>query len=65
MAHLLLVLGCGGAAWAGAVGRRKRLGPYLKLAVQFAVAIAVARFADIRMEFFIPNKIVTTAASAV
>jgi UDP-GlcNAc:undecaprenyl-phosphate GlcNAc-1-phosphate transferase len=64
--HLLLVLGCGAVLHGlGLWDDRKRLGPYLKLAVQFAVAIAVARFADIRMEFFIPNKIVTTAASAV
>ena len=44
---------------------RKALGPFFKLAVQFAVAIAIAGFADIRVEFFIPNKAVTTAFSAV
>jgi UDP-GlcNAc:undecaprenyl-phosphate GlcNAc-1-phosphate transferase len=42
---------------------RKRLGPWSKLAVQFAVAIAAAVFADIRVELFIPSKIVTTALS--
>jgi len=35
------------------------------LTAQFAVAITAAVFADIRVEFFIENKIVTTALSAV
>jgi len=43
----------------------KALGPYSKLAVQFAVAIIAANFADIRVEFFIENKIITTALSAI
>jgi UDP-GlcNAc:undecaprenyl-phosphate/decaprenyl-phosphate GlcNAc-1-phosphate transferase len=44
---------------------KKRLGPFFKLAVQFAVAIIAAAFADVRVEFFIENKIITTALSAV
>jgi len=44
---------------------RKRLGPFFKLGIQFAVAIFVAWFADIRFEFFIPNRAVTTTFSAV
>ncbi len=44
---------------------KKHLGPFLKLAVQFAVAITAAWFAEIRVEFFIENKIITSALSAV
>ena len=43
---------------------RKHLGPFFKLAVQFAVAITAAAFADIRVEFFIENRIITTLLSA-
>ena len=43
----------------------KRLGPYIKLAVQFAVAIGFAVFADVRVELFIYSKAVTTILSAV
>ncbi len=43
----------------------KSLSPYSKLIVQFAVAIIAAAFADIRVELFIENKIITTAISAV
>ena len=44
---------------------KKHLGPFFKLAVQFAVAIIAAAVADVRVEFFIENKIITTALSAV
>lgn len=44
---------------------KKHLGPGVKLAVQFAVAVTAAAFAGIRVEFFIESKIVTTALSAV
>ena len=44
---------------------KKHLGPFFKLAVQFAVAIVTAAFADIRVEFFIENKIITSVFSAV
>jgi UDP-GlcNAc:undecaprenyl-phosphate/decaprenyl-phosphate GlcNAc-1-phosphate transferase len=43
---------------------RKRLGPFFKLAVQFAVAVSAAWFANIRAEFFINNTIITTILSA-
>lgn len=43
---------------------RKHLGPLVKLAVQFAVAIAAAGWADVRVEMFIENKFITTALSA-
>ncbi len=44
---------------------KKHLGPGVKLIVQFAAAIIVAFFADIRLEFFIQNKLITSALSAV
>ncbi len=43
---------------------KKRLGPFLKLAVQSVVAVMAALFADIRIEFFIDNILVTSALSA-
>jgi UDP-GlcNAc:undecaprenyl-phosphate/decaprenyl-phosphate GlcNAc-1-phosphate transferase len=43
---------------------KKRLGPYSKLAVQFATAFAAAFFADIRLEFFIHSKLATAVLSA-
>jgi len=49
----------------GLADDKKHLGPLLKLAVQFAVAIFAAAFAEIRVEFFIENKIITTVLSAV
>ncbi len=44
---------------------KKHLSPFFKLAVQFAVAIIAAFFADIRVEFFIESKIITSLLSAV
>jgi UDP-GlcNAc:undecaprenyl-phosphate GlcNAc-1-phosphate transferase len=44
---------------------KKHLGPFFKLAVQFAVALVAAAFADIRVELFIENKIITSVLSAV
>ena len=43
----------------------KHLGPFPKLAVQFAVAIIAAGFGEIRVEFFIESKIITSLLSAV
>ncbi len=43
---------------------KKHLGPFFKLAVQFAVAIFAAAFAEIRVELFIENTIVTSLLSA-
>ena len=43
---------------------KKHLGPFFKLCVQFAVAITAALLADVRVEFFIENKIITSALSA-
>ena len=44
---------------------KKHLGPFFKLAVQFAVAIIAAFFADIRVELFIQSRIITSLLSAV
>jgi len=44
---------------------KKRLDPYFKLIVQFAAAISVAAFADVRVEFFIESKLITTMLSAI
>jgi len=44
---------------------KKHLGPFFKLALQFAVAMVAAAFAEVRVEFFIENKIVTSLLSAV
>ncbi len=44
---------------------KKHLGPFFKLAVQFAVAIIAAAVADVRVEFFIENKIITSLLSAI
>jgi len=44
---------------------KKHLGPFFKLAVQFAAALAAAAFADVRVELFIENKIITSVLSAV
>ena len=48
----------------GLADDKKRLGPFLKLAFQFMVALIAARFADIRVELFIENKIITSVLSA-
>ena len=42
---------------------KKHLGPFVKLAIQFATAFVAAWFADIRVEMFIENKLITTVLS--
>lgn len=44
---------------------KKHLGPFVKLAIQCAVAIAAAALGDIRAEFFIESRVVTSVLSAV
>lgn len=44
---------------------KKHLNPFFKLAIQFAVAIIAAFFADIRFELFIESKIITSLLSAI
>ena len=43
---------------------KKALGPFFKLAVQWIVALIAVVFADVRVEFFIQNKIITSFLSA-
>ena len=43
---------------------KKHLGPFFKLAVQFAVALIAAFFADVRVEIFIESRIITSLLSA-
>ena len=42
---------------------KKHLGPFIKLAIQFGVAFIAAWFAEIRVEMFIENKLITTVLS--
>jgi UDP-GlcNAc:undecaprenyl-phosphate GlcNAc-1-phosphate transferase len=42
---------------------KRHLGPFVKLAVQIAIAIIAAGLAEIRVELFIENRIITTALS--
>lgn len=61
-----LLVVCGGALVLHVMGLwddKKRLGPIFKLAVQILVAAVAAAAADIRVEFFIHNKIITTLLS--
>jgi len=44
---------------------KKHLGPFFKLAVQFAVALAVAYLAEVRVELFIKSPLITSLLSAV
>ena len=43
---------------------KRHLGPFLKLGVQFAVALTAAAFGEIRIHFFIHNTIITSVLSA-
>jgi UDP-GlcNAc:undecaprenyl-phosphate GlcNAc-1-phosphate transferase len=66
MGEIVVVLLCVLALFVlGLVDDKKHLGPFFKLAVQFAVALTAAGFAEVRVEFFIENKIITSALSAV
>jgi UDP-GlcNAc:undecaprenyl-phosphate/decaprenyl-phosphate GlcNAc-1-phosphate transferase len=62
---LLVVLGCMLVLFLlGLWDDIRRLGPFSKLTVQFAVALVAAAFADIRLEFFIESRIITSILSA-
>jgi UDP-GlcNAc:undecaprenyl-phosphate GlcNAc-1-phosphate transferase len=63
---LLIVIFCVLALFAlGLWDDKKRLGPYFKLIIQFAVAFVAAYFANIRLHFFIHNTIITSLLSTV
>lgn len=64
--ELLIVLLCVFILFAaGLYDDKKHLGPGAKLAVQFAAAIMAASLGQIRVEFFIESKIITTLLSAI
>lgn len=64
--QLIIILLCAAALFVlGFWDDKQRLGPVFKLIVQFAVAIIAAAFADVRIEFFIESRIITSALSAV
>jgi len=64
-AQLAVMLGAAAALFAlGLWDDIKHLGPGLKLIVQFAAALTAAFFAEIRVEFFIESKLVTSILSA-
>lgn len=43
---------------------KSHLGPFIKLVIQLAVAIAASALGDVRVEFFIENRMITTFLSA-
>jgi len=63
--ELAVVLICAAILFAvGLWDDRRPLGPFVKLAAQCLVALLAATAADIRVEFFIHNRIITSAISA-
>lgn len=44
---------------------KKHLSPFFKLVLQFVVAMVAAAFAEIRVEFFIENRVITSFLSAI
>lgn len=63
--ELIVLIGCVTLLFAvGFWDDRRHLGPLFKLAVQLAVAFGAARFAEVRVEFFIHNTWITSALSA-
>ncbi len=49
----------------GFVDDRKGLGPFIKLAIQFIIALSATVWAGVRVEFFIDNALLTRLLSAV
>lgn len=65
MNELAFVLLCMSILFAlGLWDDKKSLGPFVKLAVQFAVALVAAAMAEIRVEFFIESRVATCVLSA-
>jgi UDP-GlcNAc:undecaprenyl-phosphate GlcNAc-1-phosphate transferase len=63
--ELIVILVCLSILFAlGLWDDKKHIGPFAKLIVQFAVAITAAAFGDVRVEFFIENRIITAILSA-
>jgi UDP-GlcNAc:undecaprenyl-phosphate GlcNAc-1-phosphate transferase len=66
MRQALIVGGCLlGMHLLGLWDDKKKLGPGFKLACQFIAAIAMAMFADVRVELFIDNTIITSLLSSI
>jgi UDP-GlcNAc:undecaprenyl-phosphate GlcNAc-1-phosphate transferase len=64
--ELLIILGCAAVLFAlGLWDDFRNLKPIRKLIIEFAAAFTVAYFADVRMEFFIDNKIYASALSSI
>jgi UDP-GlcNAc:undecaprenyl-phosphate/decaprenyl-phosphate GlcNAc-1-phosphate transferase len=64
--ELATLLLCTAALFAmGLWDDKRRTGPFLKLVVQLLVAFCAAFFADIRIELFIENRLLTSLLSAV
>ncbi|MGD0077807.1 MAG: MraY family glycosyltransferase [Sedimentisphaerales bacterium] len=64
--QLIVILGCIAVLFVtGLIDDIKRLGPFTKLVIQFAVALAAAGFADVRAAMFIHNTLITSLLSAV
>lgn len=64
--QLFVILLCALALLAlGLWDDKKGLGPFFKLAVQFAVALIVALLAGVRVELFIKNPLITSVLSAI
>ena len=63
--QLLIVLLCMAALFVlGLWDDKKHLGPFLKLLIQFVIALIAASFADVRVELFIQSRLLTTFLSA-
>lgn len=60
---IVLVLSAAMLHGLGLIDDRVRLGPWLKLGVQVAVATALAILGDIRFTFFLENTVITTLLS--
>jgi UDP-GlcNAc:undecaprenyl-phosphate GlcNAc-1-phosphate transferase len=63
--ELIAILLCATILFAVGLWDDKRaLGPFVKLIIQFVVATLAILFADVRLEFFIANRVVTALLSA-
>jgi len=62
--QLIIIIACSAALFTlGLWDDKKNLGPKFKLLIQFAAAFIAAYFANVRVELFIENKIITSIIS--
>jgi len=59
----VLIVAAGILHVTGLIDDRKHLGPFIKLAIQFAVALFITTVGQIRFSLFIPNGFITTLLS--